>query len=99
MRRAFAQVNVPAADGAFNEPLLSMATSLVHPAPGLAAAEHAAEGAALNPKRVRTFQRNRRIIGATGIRVENSPGPFGFLAGLHVDENLFAVLVRFRVHR
>src|SRR3981081_2599513 len=70
---------------------------LVHPAPGLAAAEHAAKGAALNAQRVRAFQRDRRIVGAAGVRVENPPAPFGVVAGPHIDQDLFAVLVRFRV--
>ena len=56
-------------------------TRLVQPAPGLAAAEHAAEGAALNPQAVRTLQRDRRIIGAAGVRIVNSPAPFGSLPG------------------
>src|SRR6202047_5321316 len=72
---------------------------LIQPAPGLAAAEHAAKGAALNPQAVRALQRDRGIIGAAGIRIENPATPFGILAGLHVDENLLTVLVRLRVHR
>src|SRR5580700_6579918 len=71
----------------------------VQPAPGLAATEHAAKGAALNPQCVRAFQRDGGIIGAAGIRIENSSAPFGILAGLHVDENLLTVLARLRVHR
>src|ERR1700694_5180649 len=72
--------------------------ALVDPAPGLATAEHAAKGAALNLQGVRAFQRDRRIIGAAGIRVVNSPAPFGVLAGLHIDQDLFAVLVGLGVH-
>ena len=69
---------------------------LVQAAPGLAAAEHAAESAALNAHTV-ALQRDRRIIGAAGIGVENAPAPFGILAGLHIDQNLFAFLVRFGI--
>jgi len=64
--------------------------------PGLAATEHAAEGAALNTQIVGALQRDRRIVGAAGIRIENPPAPF-VLAWLHVDQNLFAVLVRLLV--
>jgi hypothetical protein len=71
---------------------------LVDPAPGLAAAEHAAKGAALDPQAVRAFQRDRGIIATAGFRVENPPAPFGVLAGFHIDQNLFAVLVRLCVH-
>src|SRR5260221_11994165 len=65
--------------------------------PVLAAAEYAAEGATLDAQAVGAFQRDRRVIGAAGVRIENPAAPFGVLAGLHVDENLFAVLVRFLV--
>src|SRR6478752_5601473 len=71
---------------------------LVHAAPGLASAKHAAESAALNAQGIRAFQRDRRVIGATALRVVNSPAPFGILAGLHVDQDLFAVLVGLGVH-
>ena len=67
---------------------------LVQPAPGLAATEHAAKGTALDTQGIRAFQRDRGIVAAATIRVENSPAPFGILAGLHIDQNLFAVLVR-----
>src|SRR5438034_9189707 len=65
--------------------------------PGLAAAEHATEGAALNAEIVGALQRDRRIVGAAGIRIENPAAPF-VLAGLHVDQDLFAVLVRLLVN-
>src|SRR5438876_31028 len=71
---------------------------LVHPAPGLATAEHSAKGTALNPQGVRALQRDRRIIGAAALRVVNSAAPFGVLARLHIDQDLFAVLVGFGVH-
>src|SRR5260370_40185765 len=70
--------------------------ALVDPCPGLAAAEHAAEGAALDAPGVGALQRNRGIIGSAGVRIENPAAPF-VLAGLHVDQNLFAILVRLLV--
>src|SRR6266567_4623435 len=72
--------------------------ALVQPAPGLAAAEHAAEGAALDTQAVGAFQRDRRIIGAAAVRVVDAPGPF-VLGGLHVDQDFFAVLVGLGIHR
>jgi hypothetical protein len=36
-----------------------VARALIHARPGLAAAEHAAERAALHPQRIRTLQRDR----------------------------------------
>src|SRR5437879_13817340 len=74
----------------------SSACRSVDAGPGLAAAEHAAEGAALNAQIVGALQCDRRIVGAAGIRIENPPAPF-VLAWLHVDQNLFAVLVRLLV--
>src|SRR5882757_10696114 len=65
--------------------------------PGLAAAEHAAEGAALHPQGIGALQRDRGVIGAAGVRIENPAAPFS-LIGLHVDQHLFAVLVRLLVH-
>src|ERR1700680_390068 len=70
--------------------------ALVHPGPGLAAAEHAAEGATLDVQGLGAFQRNGGIIGAAGVRIQNPAAPF-VLAGLHVDQNLFAILVRLLV--
>src|SRR5438445_12707372 len=64
--------------------------------PGLAATEHAAEGAALNAQTVGALQRDRRIVGAAGIWIENPATPL-VLAGLHVDQHLLAVLVRLLV--
>src|SRR5947208_15158784 len=78
---------------------IEQADGLVHTGPGLAAAEHAAESAALNTQRVRAFQCDRGIIGAAGVRIENPSAPFGVLAGLHVDQDLLAILVRLLVHR
>src|SRR5256885_8434798 len=71
---------------------------LVHPSPGLTTAEHAAKGTALNAQGTRVFQRNRRIIRAATLRIVNSPAPFRILAGLHIDQDLFAVLVALVVH-
>src|SRR5437879_12496017 len=57
--------------------------------PGLAAAEHAAEGAALHTERVRSLHRDRRVIVAAGVGIGDLAGPFGFMR-LHVDQNLLA---------
>src|SRR6185312_16554485 len=65
---------------------------LVDAGPGLAAAEHAAKGAALNAQAVGGLERDRRIVGAAGIRIEDPAAPL-VLAGLHVDQNLLTVLV------
>ena len=67
--------------------------SLADPLPGLTAAEHSAEGATLDPQEFRAFQRDRRIIIAAGFRVVNTSVPFGVPAGLHIDQDLFAILV------
>src|SRR3954454_13790566 len=72
---------------------------LVDPGPGLAAAEHAAEGTTLDAQGVGALQRDRGIIAAAGIRIENPTAPLGVFAGLHVDQNLLAILVRFLVDR
>src|SRR5882757_4160441 len=72
---------------------------LVRPGPGLAAAEHTAEGAALDTQRVGAFERDRGVISAAGTRIENPPAPLGVLARFHVDQNLLAILVRFFVNR
>src|ERR1700738_4934659 len=82
--------------GAFAQINIGVAYS-VQPAPGWAAAEHAAKRAALDAQVVCAFQGDGRIIGAAGVGVENAPAPFGILAGLHVDQNLLAVLVRLGV--
>src|SRR3954470_12787639 len=68
---------------------------LVDPRPGLAAAEHAAEGAALHPQLVLAPQRDRRLIVAAGVGIVNPPVPLLVFAGLHVDQHLFAIRVRF----
>src|ERR1700749_3692839 len=71
----------------------------VHAAPGLAAAEHAAEGTALHAQRIRTLHRNRGIIGAASVGIEDAAAPFLILAGLHVDQHLLAIGVRLGVDR
>src|ERR1700731_1193054 len=71
---------------------------LVHAGPGLAAAEHAAKGATLDAQCIGALHSNRRIIGRAGVRIEDAATPFLILAGLHIDQNLLAVPVRFRVH-
>src|SRR3954466_8418435 len=72
---------------------------LVDPGPGLAAAKHATEGTTLDAQGVGALQRDRGIIAAAGIRIENPTAPLGVFAGLHVDQNLLAILVRFLVDR
>src|SRR6185369_9437252 len=74
----------------------SRACRSVDARPGLAATEHAAEGAALNAQAVGALEGDRRIVGAAGIRIENPAAP-PVLAGFHVDQNLLAVLVRLLV--
>src|SRR5689334_8038491 len=64
--------------------------------PGLAAAEHAAERAALNAQGVGALHRDRGIIAAATVRIENPAAPL-VLAGLHVDQDLLAILVRLLV--
>src|SRR6478735_8993322 len=73
--------------------------SLVHPGPGLAAAEHAAEGAALHAQCIGAPHRDRRIIGAAGVGIEDPAAPLLVLAGPHVDQDLLAIRVRLGVDR
>src|SRR5271156_2661551 len=67
-------------------------TYLADALPGLAAAEHAAEGATLNLQRVGALHRDRGVVFAAAVRVVNLASPFqarrlhadqDFLAGLH----------------
>jgi len=90
----------PRYGGAFFERMavLDVTSRSVDAGPGLAATEHAAEGAALNAQAVGALQRDRRIVGAAGIRIENPAAPL-VLGGLHVDQDLFGVLVRLLVDR
>src|SRR5215204_6120108 len=61
--------------------------ALLGAGPGLAAAEHAAEGAALHAQRVRTLERDVRRIDAAAADVLDLAVPAIVAAGLHVDEN------------
>src|SRR3954471_23639504 len=64
---------------------------LAHALPGLAAAEHAAEGAALHAERVRTLHRDRRVVVPAAVGIVDLAGPFGLL-WTHVDQDLLAGL-------
>src|ERR1700722_8231885 len=64
---------------------------LTDPLPGLTAAEHSAEGAALNPHRIRSLHGNRRVVIPSAVRIVNPPGPFA-VGGPHVDQDLLAGL-------
>src|SRR6478609_1384053 len=57
-----------------------------HALPGLAAAEHAAEGAALHAHRIRTLHRDGRVVIAAGIGIVDAAAPLRAL-GLHVDQD------------
>src|SRR5437868_11142758 len=57
--------------------------------PGLAAAEHAAEGATLNLQLVRALHRNRRVVVAAAVRIVDPAGPVA-VGGFHVDEDPLA---------
>jgi hypothetical protein len=48
---------------------------LADPLPGLTAAEHAAEGAALDPQRIRTLHGDRGIVGPAAIGIVDVTGP------------------------
>src|SRR6185437_14022463 len=72
---------------------------LIQAGPGLAAAEHAAEGATLLAQGVGALHRDRRIIGAAGVGIEDPAAPFLVLAGPHVDQDLLAIGVRLGVDR
>lgn len=64
---------------------------LADPLPGLTAAEHSAEGATLNPHRIRTLHRHRRVVIPATVRIVNTASPF-VLRGPHVDEDLVSGL-------
>src|SRR3954470_23680174 len=57
-----------------------------HALPGLAAAEHAAEGAALHAHCIRTLHRDRRVVVAAGVGIVNAAAPLRAV-GLHVDQD------------
>src|ERR1700756_1041666 len=63
-----------------------------HALPGLAAAEHAAEGAALHAQQVRALHRDGRVVVASRIGIVNAAAPLG-ASGLHVDQDLLVGLV------
>ena len=75
------------------------ASRSVHAGPGLAATEHAAESAALHAKLIAAFHCDRRIIGAAGVGVVDTAAPFAVGAGPHVNQDLLAIGVGFRIHR
>src|SRR3954452_25184916 len=56
-----------------------------HALPGLAAAEHAAEGAALHAHRIRALHRDRRVVVAAGVGIVDVAAPLRAV-GLHVDQ-------------
>src|SRR3954453_3782639 len=56
-----------------------------HALPGLAAAEHAAEGAALHTHCIRALHRDRRVVIAAGVGIVDAPAPLRAV-GLHVDQ-------------
>src|ERR1700737_4699089 len=55
--------------------LKSLRVLLADPLPGLTAAEHAAEGAALDPQRIRTLHGDRGIVGPAAIGIVDVTGP------------------------
>src|SRR5205085_8210283 len=61
--------------------------------PGLAAAEHAAEGATLDTQAVRAAHRDRRVVVATGVWIVNAADPLA-IGRLHVDQDAFIGLDR-----
>src|SRR5260370_33868406 len=60
--------------------------------PGLAAAEHAAEGATLNLEGIGALQGDRRVVVAAAVRIVNPAAPFRAFR-LHVDQDLLAGLL------
>src|SRR5262245_14919961 len=67
--------------------------SLADALPGLAAAEHAAEGATLDAQRVRAAHRDGRVVVAAGVRIMNAANPLGF-GRLHVDQDALVAFHR-----
>ena len=51
-------------------------SSLADTFPGLAAAEHFTEGAALNPHRIRSLHRDRRVVIPGAVGIVNPTDPF-----------------------
>src|SRR5450755_3070889 len=60
--------------------------SLADPLPGLTAAEHPAEGTALNPHRIRSLHCDRGVVIPAAVRIVNPASPF-VVRGPHVDED------------
>src|ERR1700722_11836808 len=69
------------------------ASWLADATPGLAAAEHAAEGTALDPQRVRPLHGDIGVVVPARVRFVNLSGPF-FICRFHVDQNFLAGLHR-----
>src|SRR3954453_17922470 len=57
-----------------------------HALPGLAAAEHAAEGAALHAHCIRALHRDRRVVIAAAVGIVDAAAP-PRAVGLHVDQD------------
>src|SRR3954452_23623002 len=55
-------------------------------AAGLAAAEHAAEGATLHTHCIRALHRDRRVVVAAGVGIVDAAAPLRAV-GLHVDQD------------
>src|SRR3954452_4862090 len=60
--------------------------------PGLAAAEQAAEGAALNPQGVRVLEDDGGVVVAAAVGIMDAADPFAVLR-LHIDQDLLARLL------
>src|ERR1700733_760822 len=65
---------------------------LANPLPGLTAAEHAAEGAALHPHRIRSLHRDRRVVVPVTVRIVNPPRPSA-VRTLDVEQDFLASLL------
>src|SRR5271167_1999366 len=70
-----------------------MSNPLAHAIPDLAAAEHSAEGAALNPQGIRALHRDRGVVIPAAVGIVDLAGPFRVLR-LHVDQDSLAALHR-----
>src|SRR5258708_23471111 len=63
-----------------------MAAWLAGPLQGLPATKHSAEGAALNPQRVRSLHGDRGVVSPAAVGIMDVTDPFCVLRS-HVDEN------------
>src|ERR1044071_6393130 len=63
--------------------------ALAHALPGLAATEHAAEGATLYSERIRSLHRYRRVVLAARVGIADRAGPFRVIR-THVDQDPLA---------